>query len=181
VRFTEGYNPRVRLAFPCASPTAMASSCEIVEIHVRAPAGGDEVAARLGAALPVDLPVLAAEAVPDGERLRLLEAAYAVRPRPGAEPGAAEAPLASLLDRDAVPASRRGKPVDLRPLLRGVRRAEDAVEIRIAFREDGGTARPEDFLAAAGADPAAFSCERTGMRVALRAAGGATTERGYGA
>ena len=181
VRFTEGFNPRVRMAFPCASPTAMASSCEIVEIHVRAPAGAAEVRAGLGAALPEDLPVLGVEAVPDGERLRLLEARYAVRPNGRQADAAAEEPFAALLARDAIPAARRGKAVDLRPLLVGVGKTGDAVEVRVAFREDGGTARPEDFLAAAGADPSAFSCERTGMRVALRAADGATTERGYGA
>jgi len=181
VRFSEGFNPRVRMSFPCASPTAMASSCEIVEIQVRAPAGPEEVRDALGRSLPEGLPVLGAEGVPDGERLRLVEAAYAVRRREGGADLPAPDALDALLGRGAVPAERRGRPVDLRPFLRGIRRDGDAVEVRIGFREDGATARPEDFVAALGGDPAAFAYERTGMRVALRDRGGATAERGYGA
>jgi radical SAM-linked protein len=181
VRFSEGFNPRVRLSFPCASPTSMASSCEIVEVQVLAPAGAREVRESLGRALPEELPVLAAEEVPDGERLRLLEARYAVRPR---EEGAAvpdSRAVEALLARDAVPVERRGRPADLRPFLRGILRTGEALEMRLAFREDGSTARPEDVVGALGGSPAAFLYERTGMLAALRRPDGATEERTYGA
>jgi radical SAM-linked protein len=180
-RFTEGFNPRVRMAFPCASPTGMASSCEIVEIQVPAAAGAPEVRDRLAAALPADLPVLLVEPVPEGERILLAAATYEARERgEGALlPGAAAA--AALLARETVPVDRRGKSVDLRPLLREVRRGPDALRIRIGFREGGATARPEDVVGALGADPRAFLYERIGMSARLTRTGEPDREVTYGA
>jgi len=180
-RFTEGFNPRVRMSFPCASPTGMASSCEIVEIHVRAPAGPAEVLERVGGALPPDLPVLHAEEVPEGERLLVDAATYEVRGRSGGPglPAAGEA--AALLDRETVPVERRGKRVDLRPLLQEVRREAEVLRLRIGFREGGATARPEDVIGALGADPRGFLYERTGMRVRLHGGGAPAREAAYGA
>lgn len=181
VRFTEGFNPRVRMSFPCASPTGMASSCEIVEVQVRAPAAPGGVRAALARALPPDLPVLAAEEAPAGERLRLEAADYEVRPREGGPPLPGAGAVEGLLARASVPVDRRGRTVDLRPLLREVALGEGVLRARIGFREGGATARPEDLLGALGADPGEFAYERTGMRVALRRPGGAEEERSYGA
>ncbi|NUN51710.1 MAG: DUF2344 domain-containing protein, partial [Planctomycetaceae bacterium] len=54
-RFSEGFNPRIRLSFPCASPTGMASRCEIVELQVAAPAGAAEVREALRREMPEGL------------------------------------------------------------------------------------------------------------------------------
>jgi radical SAM-linked protein len=181
IRFTEGYNPRVRMSFPCASPTAMASSCELVEVQVLAPATAADVTARLGEKLPEGLPLLGAEEVPEGERLRLDAAEYEARPRDGGPPLPDAAAAEALLGRESVPVTRRGKPVDLRPLLREIRGGDGILRVRIGFRDSGATARPEDVMAALGADPVAYAYERTGMRVLLRRPGGAEEERRYGA
>ena len=180
-RFTEGFNPRVRMSFPCASPTGMASSCEIVEIQVPAPAGPAEVRDKLGAALPPDLPVLLAEGVPEGERLLLDAATYEARERREGAPLPGEEEAAALLARENIPVEKRGKTLDLRPLLREVRREPGALHVRIGFREGGATARPEDVVGALGADPRAFLYERTGMRVKLQRAGVPVREASYGA
>jgi radical SAM-linked protein len=180
-RFTEGFNPRVRMAFPCASPTGMASSCEIVEIQVRAPAGPAEVRERLGAALPAEIPLLHAEEIPEGERLLLESAVYEARERAEGPPLPDEALATGLMARETVPVERRGKPVDLRPLLREIHRDAAALRVRIGFREGGATARPEDVVGALGADPRAFVYERTGMRVRLQRPGAPPREASYGA
>jgi radical SAM-linked protein len=181
VRFSEGFNPRVRMSFPCASPTAMASSCEIVEVQVRAPAGPAETRERLAAALPPELPLLGAEEVPDGERLRLAAATYEARAREGGVPLPGPGEAEALLARTGIPIARRGRETDLRPLLLAARREGDALRIDLAFREDGATARPEDVLGALGADPRAFLYERVAMRVRLTGNGGSPEERRYGA
>jgi radical SAM-linked protein len=180
-RLTEGFNPRVRMAFPCASPTGMASSCEIVEIQVPAPAGPADVEAKLGAALPPDLPVILAETVPEGERLLLDVATYEAREREDGAPLPGEEAARALLAREAIPVERRGKTVDLRPLLLELKREPRSLRFRIGFREGGATARPEDVVGALGADPRAFLYERTGMRVALHRTGTPVREVSYGA
>jgi hypothetical protein len=159
----------------------MASSCELVEVQVLAPATAADVESRLGGALPEGLPLLGAEEVPEGERLRLDAAEYEARPRDGGPPLPDAAAAEALLGRDSIPVTRRGKPVDLRPLLREVRGGEGSLRVRIGFRDGGATARPEDVMAALGADPVAYSYERTGMRVLLRRPGAAEEERRYGA
>ena len=179
-RYTEGFNPRIRMSFPCASPTGMASRCEIVEIQVAPPAGAGEVLAALSREMPPELPVTAAEVVPEGERLRIVAARYGIRPREGGPPAPDEASLAALFARTEIPVERRGKPLDLRPLLGEFRREEEVVAVRILFRESGATARPEDLLGALGADPLEFALERTGMTVRL-GRGGEEIEREYGA
>jgi radical SAM-linked protein len=181
VRFTEGFNPRVRMSFPCASPTGMASSCEIVEIQVREPEGAPGVLARLGPSLPPGIPVIAAEGVPEGERLTLEAADYEVRPRAGGPPLPGAEAIAALLARAEVPVDRRGKVVDLRPLLESLEPGDGVLRMRIAFREGGATARPEDVLGALGAEPRGFVAVRTGMRTRLRGPGGGTETRRHGA
>lgn len=180
VRWTEGFNPRVRMSFPCASPTGMASRCEILEIQVAAPAGPREAADALRRELPPELPVLAAEEVPEGERLRLVAARYDVRPREGGPAVPGEDEVAALLARPEVPVDRRGRTLDLRPLLEEVRRDEEGLSVSLRFLPSGATARPEDLLGALGADPRGYALERTGMTVVL-ARGGAEVERRYGA
>jgi radical SAM-linked protein len=180
VRFSEGFNPRVRMSFPCASPTGMASCCEMVEVQVRVPTSPAEVLAALARSMPPDLPILSAEPVPEGERLVLREATYAVRPREGGPDLPREEALAGLAARESVPVERRGRTVDLRPLLRDLRRSGDALVVRLGFLEGGATARPEDVVSALGGDPAGFLYERTGMGATLRR-GAATEERSYGA
>ena len=181
VRYSEGFNPRVRMSFPCASPTAMASSCEIVEVQVGAPAAAGEVRAALAAALPEDLPVLGAEEVPEGERLRLEAAVYAAREREGGPPLPGPAAAEALLARETIPVERRGRALDLRPLLQELRRDGDSLLVRIGFRESGATARPEDVVGALGKDPAAYLYERRGMRVRLRRPGSPEGTMDYGA
>jgi radical SAM-linked protein len=179
-RFTEGFHPRMRMSFPCASPTGMSSSCEVLEIQVTDPCPVAEVRARLAAELGDELPVFEVEVVPDGERLRLLAATYAITRRAGGPPVPSGALAALAVREDALPAVKRGKTVDLRPFLLSASGGDDAARIGIRFLETGATARPEDFLAFVGAAPADFLLERTGLRVELRR-GTAVEERDLGA
>jgi len=179
VRFSEGFNPRIRLSFPCASPTGMASRCEILEIQVAAPASGPEVEAGLRRALPEGLPVLAAEGVPEGERLRIEAATYRAAPRAGGAPAPDGEAAAALLARAEIPAERRGRTRDLRPFIAGLRSEDGVLVMGLRFLETGATVRPEDVLGALGAAPGDFLLERTGMRVRLRRGGGEAV-RDYG-
>ncbi len=181
VRFSEGFNPRVRLSFPCAVVTGMASACEVVEIQVRAPCGPAEVLAALREDLPRDLPVLAAEEVPAGERLRLVEAEYRVRPAAGGGGLPGEAELAAFLERDSVPVVRRGREIDLRPLIHAASGdGAGGLRVRIAFAASGATARPSDLLGALGAGGVPVEEERVALTVMLQR-GTTTEERRYGA
>jgi radical SAM-linked protein len=178
-RFTEGFHPRMRMSFPCASPTGMSSSCEVLEIQVAEPCQLSRVRERLAAELGDELPVFDVAIVPDGERLRLLAATYAVTRREGGPP-VPSAALAALESREALPAVKRGKSLDLRPFLVSVAGDDAAARMVLRFLGTGATARPEDFLAVVGTAPADYLLERTGLRVELRR-GIAVEERDLGA
>ncbi len=179
-RFSEGFNPRVRVSFPLALAVGTGSECELAEVQVAAPAGPGEVARALGAELPADLPVLAAEAAEAGERLRPLEAEYRVVPAPGAAPLPGAGALASLLSGGPVRVERRGKEIDLGSFLVEARAEGDGLLVRFRFGPDGSTARPEDLLRALGADPAGARVVRSAVRVEVRR-GETREERRYGA
>jgi hypothetical protein len=117
-----------------------------------------EVCERLGGALPDGFSVVGADALYPGEKWRVVSIRYEVRG--DALPVADE--VAGLLARERIPAERRGKEVDLRPLLRAATREDDRLVLDIAWT-DSGTARPEDVLRALGRDPEGFRAVKTGM------------------
>ncbi len=160
VRFTEGENPHVRLSFPAALPLGLESLCEALEVQVLATVTVREACARLSAELPETLRFFGGDAAFPGEKWRLAENLYEVRPGDGVLPDAAE--LEALSARAEIPVERRGKTVDLKPLLRSVERHGDRLLAGIAWSEEG-TARPEDLLRALNRDPGAFRVVKIGM------------------
>lgn len=180
VRYSEGFNPRLRLSFPCAGPVGMESTCELLEIQVDGGTPVEEVLEAMRSDLPSDLPVFEAHRVPRGERLRLLRAGYDVLPAGDGKLPAADA-AAAFLARTSVPAVRRGKEIDLRPFVEGLRPLEPAgLAMELRFLETGATIRPEDVLGAMGVSDGAVRVLRRGLAVELRV-GGAAEERIYGA
>ena len=150
IRFTEGMNPKVRMSFPTALPLGMESRLEVMEIQVRPGPTLREVCERLGAELPESMRPFDVDALFKGEKWRVVEISYDVFA--DAEEPPSDAVIEALLAREAVPVERRGKELDLRPLLARVLREDTCLRVDIAWTEKG-TARPEDLLRALGRDP----------------------------
>jgi radical SAM-linked protein len=179
-RYSEGFNPRIRLSFPCASPVGMESSAELLEVQIARPLDTAAIGAALAADLPPDLPVFEVIEVPTGERLRLVHARYSVRAVEGRLPDLG-AELERLLTMDALPARRRGKEIDLRPFLEALEACGDgSLRMSLRFLETGATIRPEDVLGALTWEEVPVRVERIGVRVSLRI-GAATREMDHGA
>ncbi len=158
-RFTEGLNPKVKLSFPTALPLGIESGVETVEVQVESGVSLREIRDRLGAALPAGLRVWGAEALFTGEKWRVTELHYVVT---GPDlPSSGE--LRELLARKRVPILRRGREVDLRPLLAEAAREGEAVRLAIVWTESG-TARPADVLEALGRDPGEYRVVKVGMK-----------------
>ncbi|MEN8150792.1 MAG: TIGR03936 family radical SAM-associated protein [Planctomycetota bacterium] len=155
VRMSEGATRKVKLSFPTALPQGVASRMEVVEVAVAPGPTMREVCERLAAELPEGLVAFDADWLYSGERVRVTAIAWAVR-------GVSRAGLEELLGSDSIPAERRGREVDLAKLLAGWSMDDGRLWISIRWT-DAGTARPEDFLRAAGLDPAATTIEKTGM------------------
>ncbi|MHC4924151.1 MAG: TIGR03936 family radical SAM-associated protein [Planctomycetota bacterium] len=180
IRYTDGYHPKVKLSFPCASPTGMASTCEILEVQVAATAGAEDLAQALSADFAEGLDIVSTEEVPTGQRLRLRAATYVVVPGEEDAPGFEDADAAELRSREHVEVERRGRTVDLVPFMDDIAVRDGELHLRLLFMESGATVRPDDVLGAMGRDALAYRSQRTSMTVTLRKAG-VEEERTYGA
>jgi radical SAM-linked protein len=161
VRFTEGMHPKVRMSFPTALPLGMASGVEVMEVQLPPELTVREVRDRLAAELPEGLKPWGGNALYGGEKWSVIELQYEIRPANGDLPTREQ--LDELLARESIPALRRGKEVDLRPLLGTM--DHDGTRIRLGITwTDTGTARPEDFLRAIGCAEDAVSVVKVGVR-----------------
>jgi radical SAM-linked protein len=172
VRFTEGMNPRVKMSFPSALPLGMESRLEAVLLQVSPSMTLREVVERLGRELPEGLRPFDADELFTGEKWRVAEILYELLPAGDGLPGEGE--LDALLARETIPVVRRGRDVDLRPLLAELVREPDRIRLAIAWT-DSGTARPEDLLRAMGRDPDQVRVVKVG--IAFRTSFGETIRK----
>jgi len=154
VRMSEGATRKVKMSFPTALPQGMTSLMEVVEVAVASGPTLRDVCERRTRELPPGLVAFDADGLYTGEKFRVTEIGYDVTPPAGA--------LADLLGRDSIPAERRGRQVDLAKLIGGWSADDGRLAISIRWT-DSGTARPEDYLRAAGLDPEPFRIRKTGM------------------
>jgi radical SAM-linked protein len=157
IRFTEGMNPKVKMAFPTALPLGMESRLETMEVQVRPGVALREIRDRLGRELPEGLRPFDADALYTGEKWSVAELHYEVF---GDLPSEGE--VQALLEQERVPVERRGKVRDLRPLLAALAREEERLTVSILWT-DTGTARPDDVLRALGRSPEACRVVKVGM------------------
>lgn len=122
VRFTEGFNPRVRLSFPRALPLGVESECEKAVLGLQAPVDPGQAVEALNTRLPEGLEVTAA-GPPEARGGDFLETYEVLLEDPRWEPGP-EA-CRRVLDREALPVRRRKRDgstreFDARPMLRSL-------------------------------------------------------------
>ena len=159
VRRSGDERARPKTSFATALPQGMASRIETMEIAVRAEIPVREVLSRLAPALPPGIGAYDAGWLYPGEKLRVAEILYEIGGEAYDLPDEGE--VAALLARDRIPIERRGREVDLKPLLTRLERRGDTLLAGIRWT-DSGTARPGDVLAAFGRDPAAHPAVKVG-------------------
>ncbi len=134
VRFSQGFNPHVELAFATALSVGAESLCELMDVELAEEVAPADFLMRLNACLPEGLQVRRARLAQEGEpalAARLAEAEYAVCV-PGRDLRAA---AADFLAAPAVVVEKRSKkgvkPVDIRPLVHALRCAFDGADSRL--------------------------------------------------
>jgi len=139
VRYTEGFNPHIKLAFHEALPLGLASEGEWVNLNLIEDLAPEDVAARLAPALPRAVRLVAvrrgttpAPTGPVRYRLEVLENA-----------GSATDALNDLLERDEFPVEdpRKGRSRDIRPHLVSAEAVSGGLELNLVA-VDGRPPRP---------------------------------------
>jgi radical SAM-linked protein len=158
--YTQGFNPRPRLQLAAALPLGYTSTCEILDAWLET-----ELAD------PDAFQALLSETVPDGLHIHRIEevllhdpslqsisryARYQVRIAENLGAETLSARVAEVLAREEIWHERRGKKLDIRPLIYALEVASDednTLLMRLALSQEHGTLRPDDVLDELGADP----------------------------
>lgn len=173
VRFTQGFNPHLRLVFPHALGVGIASRHEEVELELYAPVPLDEVTERVRRAAGDTVEILGAAELPPVKQSRLLaESSYSLTGWGEAACRALPEACAALLSREEITVERgapdKRRTVDVRPYLLdlGFSAPEHAVAVRLRHTLTGAGRADEivRLLAeAVGEDARDILIEKTGM------------------
>jgi len=167
LRYTQGFSPKIRINIASALPLGFISSTEVLDFWLNAPVDLQEIREKLKAALPKDLQILDIQEIPN--KAPSLQASvhlsqYSITLPDTYAQDKIEIKLNNLLDCDTIPVERRGKTVDIKPMIK-----EYAL-----FSKDGSTVlqlqmdssatsngRPDELLKLLDIDPADVIIERT--------------------
>ena len=168
--YSEGFNPRPRLAFAAALPVGCTSDQEVLDVILSEPREPAEIRDCLNRAAPAGITVLDVAEVPYSApalQTQTRAAEFVVAPFEELSVEEAQARVRSLLDRPSIERKRRDKTYDLRPLILDlwVETGEDG-RARIGMKlkaEESGTGRPDEVASALGWDAAAVKIHRRRM------------------
>ena len=158
--YSQGFNPRPRLQLAAALPLGYASTCELLDAWFETGLSDfDEFAARLSETVPDGLTIGKIEEVPlKGPSLQSVTryARYDVRIGEDLAEDVLDARVAALMAREEIWVERRGKTVDIRPMIYAVETMPGetgTVLMSLALSQEHGTLRPDDVLKEMDVDP----------------------------
>jgi len=177
VAYSQGYNPRARLALGPALPAGMTSDAELVAVFFERRMEAEELKSRLNAQLPPAFRVHTAWAIPPYKKKQTLgdidTAEYRVTVKGPADGEELERRIVGLLSQESIPLTRqrekKTQQIDLRPLILGLSaaEAEGGASIKMILRTgSSGGARPLEVLAQLGlalGKEWQVACHRTGL------------------
>lgn len=164
MRYSQGFNPKVRLNLASALPLGQESSSEFMDLWLEEFVKPETVASRLNEALPGGVRVLEANLI-SGKlpslQDSLRESVFTVRFQ--VDPGLSREKIEAILSQDQISVTHRTKTLDMKPLIFTAKwLAPDLFEIRLSAIPNA-TGRVDELLIAAGIDPAMVEIERTAM------------------
>jgi radical SAM-linked protein len=154
--YSKGFHPQPKINLAAALPLGFSSRCEAMDMKLENDISLDDLLARLQASLPPDIQVLKAEQVDDSApplQTQVDSAEYEVTFMEAVPSSELERKIASVMESTSLPRERRGKPYDLRPLIRELSLTPSLlpegegqrVFMHLAARENA-TGRPEEVL-----------------------------------
>jgi radical SAM-linked protein len=160
LRYSQGFNPQPRLTLPLPRPVGLASACDLALVDLHEPRPADGLAAALAAALPAGCRLLRVVS-PAARRSPQARGAEFELPLSPEDAATAHQRLAALLAATEIVAQRSSPgrpaaPTNVRPYLKHASLTDQVLRLRLAIDQQR-SARPEEFLAALGLDPAAHA------------------------
>ena len=168
VRYSQGYNPHVNLAFATALSVGAQSRCELMDVELEEAVAPEAFAQRLNACLPEGLKIRRARLADDHApalTARMAEAGYEVRV-PGLD---LRAKVEGFLASGEVIVEKRSKkgvkPVNIRPMVHALACEWDGENSKLTMileQTNANSLKAELLLQALGAGER-YACLRTGL------------------
>ncbi len=169
LRYTQGFSPKVRINIASALPLGFVSSAEVLDFWLNAPVDLQEIQASLQAALPKDLQILDIQEIPNKApslQASVLSSEYAiVFPIIYAQDDI-NTELRNIFAQEIIPVERRGKIVDIKPMITTHAFYEEGDSTILHLQMDSSATsngRPDELLKLLGIDPADVIIERTNL------------------
>lgn len=169
LRYSQGFNPKVRLNLASALPLGFSSEAELLDFLLDEALETAEIQQRLSAALPADIQIRQVEFVPNqlpSLQSSLRTSEYRVSFKPAVETRVIKEKLSQLLLQDNIPFTRRAKTVDLRQLLLSAcwRETSAGDELILEMKSTPeASGRPDELLNLLGLEPGTYQVCRTAL------------------
>ncbi len=162
--YSQGFNPQPKMQLAAALPLGISSECELLDIWLLEQVDLPTLPARLEAVSPAGLKVYHVEEVPPKAPAlqTLLERADYRIQIDEIDLADLQARVAAFLEREQVLVEKRGKQVDLRPLVQRLEVDEGGLNAGLTIGSHGN-ARPDDLLGALGLRFEMARCHRVGL------------------
>jgi radical SAM-linked protein len=147
--YSQGFHPQPKINLAAALPLGFSSRCEVLDMKLETDISLDDLPARLQATLPPDIQVLKAEQVDDKAptlQTQVDSAEYEVTLTEAVPGSDLERKVASVMESTSLPRERRGKPYDLRPLIRELKLTSKTTLFMHLSARENATGRPEEVL-----------------------------------
>lgn len=162
MRYSQGFNPKVRLNLASALPLGQESKAEVMDFWLEELVEPETAMKLLNEALPIGVRIQSANLISSkltSLQDSLRESVFSVRFP--IDPEAARQQLDAVLTQDQIVVTRRSKTLDIKPLILGYEwQAADLLEIKLSAIPMA-TGRVDELLIAANIDPALTEIERT--------------------
>lgn len=167
LRYSQGFNPKVRLNIASALPLGFSSSCELLDFWLDQTVEPKMIKESLTKALPADLKVLEVNAVPNqlsSLQANLVASEYRISFPESADLAQIHSDLQTLLTQPSIPFERRRKSINLKPTIESIRWESlpegESLFLRMsALPQANG--RPDELLELLRLDPALCQIHRT--------------------
>ncbi len=168
LRYTQGFNKRIRLNLASALPLGFISSAEVLDFWLNEPVGEQIILQMLENALPAEIHVLEVNQTDNSLpslQGSLVSSEYEITLPGNIVTELFEHKLDQLLAQPEVSITRRNKIIDYKPLILEYEFRKDSSDNSVAYfklsSSPAGNARPDDILELLGIDPADCVIERT--------------------
>jgi radical SAM-linked protein len=167
ILYSEGFNPRPRIALASALPLGISSECEILDVSLREAIKFDGLIERLTAASPPGLRVYTIDEVPvrsPALQTRVRSSEYRIQLDEGVDREKVQSQIDQLLQADTLEQKRERKgkamTINVRPLLCDLALNDEGDLMAHLIVGDQGNMRPDQVLEAMGLQDAYISIHR---------------------